>query len=115
MKWYLAKIVFRIISGKGDHKAQFDEQLRLIAAKDRATAFEKAKIIGKNTEESYLNQQKEIVRWKFINVEELYHLHELQDGTEIYSRIQEYEEVENHIHVINTKALHIGGMQYIKQ
>jgi hypothetical protein len=114
MKWYLAKIVFRIISGKGDHKAQFDEQLRLIEAIDRAAAFEKAKIIGKNTEECYLNQQKETVRWKFINVEELYHLHELQDGTEIYSRIQEYEEAENHIHVINTKALHIGGMQYIK-
>ncbi len=114
MKWYLAKIVFRIISGKGDHKAQFDEQLRLIEATDRAAAFEKAKTLGKNTEESYLNQEKEIVHWKFINVEELYHLHELQDGTEIYSRIQEYEEYENHIHVINTKALHIDGIQYIK-
>jgi hypothetical protein len=113
MKWYLAKIVFQIISGKGDHVAQFDEQLRLVEAVDRSSAFNKAKIIGKNAEESYLNQQKEIVRWKFINVEELYHLHELTDGTEIYSHIEEYDEPENYIRTVNTKALHICRLQHI--
>ena len=33
MNWYLAKIVYRIICGQGNHTAQFDEQLRLIQAK----------------------------------------------------------------------------------
>jgi len=112
MKWYLAKIIFRITSGNREHKAQFDEQLRLIEAVNRVAAFEKAKIIGKNTEESYLNQQKETVYWKFINVEELYHLHELTDGTEIYSRIQELDEADNYIRIINQKALHIVDMQH---
>ena len=30
MNWYLAKIVYRIICGDGNHTAQFDEQLRLV-------------------------------------------------------------------------------------
>ena len=41
MKWYLAKIVFQIICGDGKHTAQFDEQLRLIAAADEDEAFGK--------------------------------------------------------------------------
>ena len=42
MKWYLAKVVFRIICGDGEHAAQFDEQLRLIAATDIQSALEGA-------------------------------------------------------------------------
>ena len=34
MKWYLAKIIYRIICGEGIHTPQFDEQLRLIHAED---------------------------------------------------------------------------------
>ena len=46
MNWYVAKIVFRIMSGDGNHHAQFDEQLRLISADDELQAFEKATAIG---------------------------------------------------------------------
>ena len=42
MNWYIAKIVFRIITGDGDHKPQFDEQLRLINANNEEQAFEKS-------------------------------------------------------------------------
>ena len=35
MNWYLSKLVFRIVCGDGQHRAQFDEQLRLIAAADK--------------------------------------------------------------------------------
>ena len=113
MKWYMAKIIFRIISGKGNHIAQFDEQLRILAALARQAAFMKAKIIGKNTEESYLNQRKEMVQWKFINVAELYHLHELADGTELYSKIEEYDQPENYIQTIHKKASQIDLLQHI--
>ena len=47
MSWYLAKIVYRIICGNGDHKAQFEEQLRLIEAATKGAALEKATAIGK--------------------------------------------------------------------
>ena len=40
MNWYVAKLVFRVISGAGDHQAQFDEQLRLINADNELSAFE---------------------------------------------------------------------------
>ena len=52
MNWYVAKIVFRIISGEGNHNAQFDEQLRLISAEDEHQAFEKATAIGMNNQDS---------------------------------------------------------------
>ena len=39
MNWYLAKLVFRIICGEGNHAAQFDEQLRLVNAFTKEEAF----------------------------------------------------------------------------
>ncbi|MDQ3846676.1 MAG: DUF4288 domain-containing protein [Bacteroidota bacterium] len=39
MNWYLTKIIYRIICGNGDHKAQFDEQLRLVEASSKQEAF----------------------------------------------------------------------------
>jgi len=42
MNWYLAKIVFRIVCGDGEHTPQFDEQLRLILASSKEEAFKKA-------------------------------------------------------------------------
>lgn len=47
MNWYLAKMVFRILCGDGNHRAQFDEQLRLISAVSREEAFHKALEWGK--------------------------------------------------------------------
>ena len=44
MKWFLAKIVYRIICGSGNHTPQFDEQLRLIEADSEEDAFKKATI-----------------------------------------------------------------------
>jgi len=41
MNWYLAKMVFRIVCGDGNHTAQFDEQLRLISAGSKEEAFHK--------------------------------------------------------------------------
>ena len=46
MEWYLAKLVYRIICGTGNHIAQFDEQLRLVQGEDELHAFNKAQLIG---------------------------------------------------------------------
>ncbi len=42
MYWFLAKIVYQIVCGEGNHTAQFDEQLRLVQAADENEAFDKA-------------------------------------------------------------------------
>ena len=53
MNWYLGKIIFRIICGEGTHTAQFDEQLRLIAATDEEEAFQKATTIGQREQDGF--------------------------------------------------------------
>jgi hypothetical protein len=107
MNWYLAKIVFRILCGEGEHTAQFDEQLRLIAANDETEAFNKAQAIGRNEEDCFLNMRQQTVCWQFINVAELYRLSELIDGAELYSNIRESDQPDHYIDNTHKKSAHI--------
>ena len=107
MNWYLAKIVFRIICGDGQHTPQFDEQLRLVAAVNEDEAFYKAQALGEQEEDTFLNIENKQVHWKFINVSELYRLSGLIDGAELYSRISETDEAEDYIRLIHRKAAFI--------
>jgi len=104
MNWYLAKIVYRIICGDGDHTAQFDEQLRLIHATTKEDAFYKAQETGKKEEETFYNLKRELVQWQFINVSELYKIGEMIDGAELYSRIEEKDNGDLYTEVVNKKA-----------
>ena len=108
MEWYLAKLVYRIICGSGSHTAQFDEQLRLVVAEDELHAYNKAQKIGENEQESFYNQNKQLVNWKFINVTELHKLEQLSDGAEVYSRIYEEEDGENYQHVVQVKSRYLS-------
>ncbi len=107
MKWYLAKIVYRIICGDGDHTPQFDEQLRLVSAEDDMHAFQKARIIGDAEEDDFLNDSQKPVHWKFIDVTELHPLSELIDGAEIYSSIHEEPEAASYLRQVNNRAKYL--------
>lgn len=111
MKWYLAKVVFRIICGDGEHAAQFDEQLRLISATNEDEAFNKARAIGKNEQDTFYNLKQQMVQWQFVNVSELYLLHELIDGAELYSRINEVDDAEAYASFVHRKAESIQEKQ----
>ena len=111
MKWYLAKIVFQIICGDGDHAAQFDEQLRLIAAGNEVEAFEKAGAIGVNEQESFYSLKQKLVRWQFVNVSELYCLNELTDGAQLYSRINEVDDAGAYTTFVHLRAESIQRKQ----
>jgi len=89
MNWYVAKLVFRVISGSGDHHAQFDEQLRLINADTEHQAYEKASTIGHANQDSFMNIQRQTVKWQFIDVAELNAITGLTDGAELYYNIHE--------------------------
>ena len=104
MNWYLAKMVFRIVCGDGNHTAQFDEQLRLISAGSKEEAFHKSQIMGGREEEIFFNQNQQLVQWQFISVSELYQLNELIDGAELYSRIEERDNADSYLHIIHKKA-----------
>jgi hypothetical protein len=107
MQWFLAKIVYRIICGKGDHTPQFDEQLRLIEAEDADTAFTKAHAIGTQEQESFLNQKDNLVQWQFVNVSELYRISALIDGAELYAKVQETDNADIYVQMVHKKAEHI--------
>ncbi len=104
MQWYLAKLVYQILCGDGEHKPQFDEQLRLISATDSLHAFFRAQQVGEKEQDHFLNQQMLPVQWKFIEVCELHVLSELSDGAELYSRIAEADDAVNHIRELRTRA-----------
>ena len=107
MKWYLAKLVYRIICGEGNHKPQFDEQLRLIYAEDNLHAFQKARTTGHREEDIFLNNSQKLVHWKFIDVPELHPLNELTDGAELYSRICEEDDADDYIKITHKRAAHL--------
>lgn len=107
MTWYLAKLVYRIICGDGDHMPQFDEQLRLIHAEDELHAFNKAQLTGQREQDRFLNEAERPVQWKFINVTELHKLEELTDGAEVYSRIREEEDGDDYQHMVQVKARYL--------
>lgn len=97
-------MIFRIICGDGNHTAQFDEQLRLIAAGSKEEAFHKAHMLGSKEEEMFFNRNQQLVQWQFISISELYQLNELIDGAELYSRIEEKENLDAYLHIIYKKA-----------
>ena len=107
MNWYIAKIVFNISAENTQHKPQFDEQLRLIAAEDKEEAFLKARTLGISEEDSFLNDSMNKVKWEFINVAEIVPVNKLEDGMELYSHIHETEEAKSYIHTIHQKAIFI--------
>lgn len=107
MNWYISKIVFSISSANTAHKPQFDEQLRLIAATSAEEAFLKARKLGLNEEDAYLNDCNNTVKWEFINVSEVVPLSKLEDGMELYSNIYETEEAKSYIHCVHQKAIFI--------
>ena len=104
MKWYIAKIVFRIVCGQGNHKPQFDEQLRLIYASGKEEALEKADILGNREAVIFFNEKQQLVEWQFISTSELYRVSDLIDGAEIYSRIEETDHAESYVDIILKKA-----------
>jgi hypothetical protein len=107
MKWYLAKLVYRILCGDGNHTPQFDEQLRLINAEDKLHAFQKARLFGHREQDNFLNAADKPVHWKFIDVSEIHELNNLNDGVEIYSRISEEENADIHTKIILLRAAHL--------
>lgn len=107
MKWYLAKLVYQIVCGDGNHTPQFDEQLRVVMADDELHAFQKARSIGEREQDDFFNTQNKPVRWKFIDVPELYAMNTMVDGAEMYSKIREEDSADIYIRVTQMKAAHL--------
>ncbi len=104
MNWYLAKLVYQVTCGQGYHTPQFDEQLRLLEAEDYLHAFHKARLIGEGEGNLHADTLDVPVKWKFIDVSDLFALVLPADGAEISSRVFEEENAEMYIRSIQKKA-----------
>lgn len=113
MNWYVAKIVFRIISGEGNHQPQFDEQLRLVSADNEKQAFEKACNMGRQNQDRFENVQKQTVRWQFIDVAELSPVSELTDGAELYYNIHEEADADLYIKWTHHKSALLNNAAHL--
>jgi hypothetical protein len=110
MNWYIAKIVFRIVCGDGNHTAQFDEQLRLIKADKPEEALLKAQLLGSREEETFYNCNQQLVKWQFVNVSELQRLADIVDGAELYSRVEEKDNGDSYELLVHEKASRLEKM-----
>lgn len=104
MDWYIAKIVYQILISDGKEAAQFEEQLRLIQAEDRQQALEKALIIGEQEESLFYNYHDQPVYWKFLDVAELQPVQQLNDGLQLYSRLEQPEYADAYVALVQSKA-----------
>jgi hypothetical protein len=108
MKWFTAKIVFGIHHSSKDAITQYDEQIRVIKARDEHEAFLKARMLGVREEYSFTNENDEEVSWEFVDVTDLSEINELTDGMELYSRIHETDSREQYIRFVHDKALQLS-------
>ena len=104
MNWFLAKLVFRIVCGNGDHTPQFDEQIRLICADDELHAFHKARLLGEGDHLNSPCENNANVSWKFIDVIELHLLSRPADGAEVWSAIKEQADADLYIRSVQKTA-----------
>ncbi|MBS1736635.1 MAG: DUF4288 domain-containing protein [Bacteroidetes bacterium] len=103
MKWYIAKIVYQIVCGTGNHTPQFDEQLRIINAEDDIQAFNKARLLGEREDDRFLNNKNKPVEWRFLDVASL-HLIDFEDGHEVGSRIFEEDSAKDYLLFLRAKS-----------
>lgn len=85
MKPFLATLVFQISVDQHNGPAQFDEQVRLILAEDLLSAWDKAREKGNKDEDHFLNHLGHQVAWTFISVTDVFPLHSVTDGGQVYS------------------------------
>ncbi|HEX7016512.1 MAG TPA: DUF4288 domain-containing protein [Cyclobacteriaceae bacterium] len=107
MNWYLAKLVYQILTGEGRHMPQFDIQYRLIRAEDSDWAIEKAQILGKMGETSFVNVKNELVRWEFLAVEDVCRIAALDDGEQLYGQIVEPGDAGEYVAMTRARAQRI--------
>lgn len=101
MKWYIAKLIYRVTCSNGNHTAQFDEQLRIVQANDDLHAFHKARLIG---EQPVILINIAPVAWKFIDVIEIICLSDSTDGDILNSIIKEEKSSAAYMKQVNKKA-----------
>ncbi|HOY94679.1 MAG TPA: DUF4288 domain-containing protein [Catalimonadaceae bacterium] len=104
MHTFLTTLVFQIFIENHNGMAQFDEQVRLIEAPDLETAWEKARCLGFQEQDEFLNHLGRLVSWNFIAVADVFPLSRISDGGHVYSVTHEADDASVFIGQIREKS-----------
>jgi hypothetical protein len=106
MKTYLARLTFSVSVGN-DKNSEFDEQIRVIESSSSESALYKARALGKKEEESFTDTQGKTIRWRFIDVSDIYRIDGLSDGSQLYSTSHKVADADSYINYIRNKSMEI--------
>lgn len=107
MKNYIVKLLFNINIDEGNDRSQFDEQIRVIRAWSAEDAFMKAKSLGREEEEIFLNAENKLVKWQFVDVMELYALDDMIAGQLLFSTSHQAEDHQSYIKFIKQRSMEV--------
>ena len=114
MNWYTVKLVFLVSTGKGVHKPQFDEQLRMVSSNNPEEAYRKARLLGQQYEQSFVNDKGVPIKWSFVEVADLVKIEELKDGVELYTYTHETDDHQAYISHVVQKGSFIRSMSVLQ-
>lgn len=91
-KWFVSTIILKCeIAGEPSIPNEWTciQQINVLRAENRDIAYERAMMIGKSQEATYLNDIGQQISWKFVGLENLEELSNkvIKDGTEIWGRV----------------------------
>lgn len=107
MKRYLAKLVFNVTVENSNNTSEFDEQIRIVEAHNSEGAFYKARNVGRKEEESFFDNNNNLVNWSFIDVADIYPLDDIKDGEQIYSTTHKTKDNVSFINYVRQKSMEI--------
>lgn len=97
---YLVRLIFSIqIEGNGQ-KFQFDEQLRLVWARDENKAMEVGQMIGYEEEEKFQNQNGTWVYWQFEGCQLIGNLGNKPNGSLVFSLTTEFDDPSGYLALV---------------
>lgn len=96
MKWYLTKIIFRIITQQEDgDTGLFEEKLRLVKGENKQDALQNAIAWGEEEASEFINASGKKIVWQFIAVPELHTFSGLEEDAELDSHLIEMPVADN--------------------
>lgn len=101
MKWFVARYIYQIVTGDGNHAPQFDEQLRLVVSADKGEALCKAESQAESFHNPFRNCLGDMVTWNFICIADLYEIQSPTDGAELASVLHEPADVSAFLDHVN--------------
>ena len=107
MKKYLAKLIFKERVEEQPQRFEFDEQMRVLFARNAEEAFYKARSLGKKEEEVFKSGGEKNIAWLFIDVLALYAIETANDGEQLYSRTYKMQDENSFIHYVKQKSMEI--------